>query len=192
MSDIPAIQRNCSSVTATSTFHDQYCVLSNSTLYNPPPSTSTSTSTMPVIPDSEINKYNQLVIQDGNQRNLVDAMLKNENEQYTAYNNLLETNIKFYYKYSENYNSTNKRKNVYETEKLENVQWWERICKYVYWIVVIIWGLYYVLYKRNFSTRTIITSIVLICYPLFGVYVIRELVGAFEFIISFIPTNKYY
>lgn len=182
-----AIQRNCAGVnalpTTNPTFHDQYCVISNTT---PSPTPSS------VILDSKINTYNQLVIQDGNKRNLVHAMLENENKQYTAYNNLLENNIKFYYKYSENYDSTNKRKNVYETEKLENVQWWERICKYVYWIVVIIWGLYYVLYKRNFSTRTIITSIVLICYPLFGVYVIRELVGAFEFILSFIPTNKYY
>ena len=126
-----AIQRNCAGVTATSTFHDQYCVIYNT--YNPPPP-----ATKPVIPvpDSDINTYNQLVIQDGNKRNLVDAMLKNENEQYTAYNNLLENNIKFYYKYSENYDSTNKRKNVYETEKLENVQWWERICKYVYWIIL--------------------------------------------------------
>ena len=181
-----AIQRNCAGVNATSTFHDQYCVLSNKYITTPPPTTS------PVLLDSEINTYNQLVIQDGNQRNLVDAMLKNELEQYAAYNNLLETNIKFYYKYSENYDSTNKRKNVYETEKLENVQWWERIFKYVYWVVVIIWGLYYLLYKRNFSTRTIITSIVLICYPLFGVYVIKQLVSTFEFILSFIPTNKYY
>ena len=83
------------------------------------------------------------------------------------------------------------RKVYYMEEEIQSLSWWYYLVRNLYWICVIVWVLVYVLYYRQFNTRSIIIFVLIFAYPFFMVWLFIQAHSLYTYILSFIPRDIY-
>ena len=83
------------------------------------------------------------------------------------------------------------RKVYYMEEKIQSLSWWYYLVRNLYWICTIVWMLVYVLYYRQFNTRSIIIFVLIFAYPFFMVWLFVQAHSLYKYILSFIPRDIY-
>ena len=83
------------------------------------------------------------------------------------------------------------RKIFYMEKRTQTLSWWYYLVRNLYWICTIVWVLVYVLYYRQFNTRSIIIFVLIFAYPFFMVWLFVEAHSLYNYILSFIPKDIY-
>ena len=83
------------------------------------------------------------------------------------------------------------RKIFYMEKRTQTLSWWYYLVRNLYWICTIVWILVYVLYYRQFNTRSIIIFVLIFAYPFFMVWLFVEAHSLYKYILSFIPKDIY-
>ena len=83
------------------------------------------------------------------------------------------------------------RKIFYMEKRTQTLSWWYYLVRNLYWICTIVWVLVYVLYYRQFNTRSIIIFVLIFAYPFFMVWLFVEAHSLYKYILSFIPKDIY-
>ena len=84
------------------------------------------------------------------------------------------------------------RKIFYMEKRTQTLSWWYYLVRNLYWICTIVWVLVYVLYYRQFNTRSIIIFVLIFAYPFFMVWLFVEAHSLYNYILSFIPKDIYF
>jgi hypothetical protein len=83
------------------------------------------------------------------------------------------------------------RKIFYMEKRTQTLSWWYYLVRNLYWICTFVWVLVYVLYYRQFNTRSIIIFVLIFAYPFFMVWLFVEAHSLYKYILSFIPKDIY-
>jgi hypothetical protein len=83
------------------------------------------------------------------------------------------------------------RKIFYMEKRTQSLSWWYYLVRNLYWICTIVWLLVYVLYYRQFNTRSIIIFVLIFAYPFFMVWLFVQAHSLYKYILSFIPRDIY-
>lgn len=83
------------------------------------------------------------------------------------------------------------RKIFYMEQRIQSLSWWYYLVRNLYWICTIVWVLVYVLYYRQFNTRSIIIFVLIFAYPFFMVWLFVQAHSLYKYILSFIPRDIY-
>ena len=83
------------------------------------------------------------------------------------------------------------RKIFYMEKRTQTLSWWYYLVRNLYWICTIVWMIVYVLYYRQFNTRSIIIFVLIFAYPFFMVWLFVEAHSLYKYILSFIPKDIY-
>ena len=83
------------------------------------------------------------------------------------------------------------RKIFYMEKRTQSLSWWYYLVRNLYWICTIVWLLVYVLYYRQFNTRSIIIFVLMFAYPFFMVWLFVQAHSLYKYILSFIPRDIY-
>ena len=83
------------------------------------------------------------------------------------------------------------RKIFYMEKRTQTLSWWYYLVRNLYWICMIVWVLVYVLYYRQFNTRSIIIFVLIFAYPFFMVWLFVQAHSLYNYILSFIPKDIY-
>jgi hypothetical protein len=83
------------------------------------------------------------------------------------------------------------RKVYYMEEEIQSLSWWYYLVRNLYWICMIVWLLVYVLYYRQFNTRSMIIFVLAFAYPFFMVWLFVQAHSLYKYILSFIPRDIY-
>ena len=83
------------------------------------------------------------------------------------------------------------RKVYYMEEEIQSLSWWYYLVRNLYWICMIVWLLVYVLYYRQFNTRSIIIFVLIFAYPFFMVWLFVQAHSLYKYMLSFIPRDIY-
>jgi len=83
------------------------------------------------------------------------------------------------------------RKIYYMEKRTQTLSWWYYLVRNLYWICTIVWVLVYVLYYRQFNTRSIIIFVLIFAYPFFMVWLFVQAHSLYKYILSFIPRDIY-
>ena len=83
------------------------------------------------------------------------------------------------------------RKIFYMEKRTQTLSWWYYLVRNLYWICMIVWVLVYVLYYRQFNTRSIIIFVLIFAYPFFMVWLFVQAHSLYKYILSFIPKDIY-
>ena len=76
-------------------------------------------------------------------------------------------------------------------KRTQTLSWWYYLVRNLYWICTIVWMIVYVLYYRQFNTRSIIIFVLIFAYPFFMVWLFVEAHSLYNYILSFIPKDIY-
>jgi hypothetical protein len=83
------------------------------------------------------------------------------------------------------------RKIFYMEKRTQTLSWWYYLVRNLYWICTIVWVLVYVLYYRQFNTRSIIIFVLIFAYPFFMVWLFVQAHSLYKYILTFIPRDIY-
>ena len=83
------------------------------------------------------------------------------------------------------------RKIFYMEKRIQSLSWWYYLVRNLYWICMMVWLLVYVLYYRQFNTRSIIIFVLIFAYPFFMVWLFVQAHSLYKYILSFIPRDIY-
>jgi len=83
------------------------------------------------------------------------------------------------------------RKVYYMEEEIQSLSWWYYLVRNLYWVCMIVWLLVYVLYYRQFNTRSIIIFVLIFAYPFFMVWLFVQAHSLYKYMLSFIPRDIY-
>jgi hypothetical protein len=83
------------------------------------------------------------------------------------------------------------RKVYYMEDEIQSLSWWYYLVRNLYWVCMIVWLLVYVLYYRQFNTRSIIIFVLIFAYPFFMVWLFVQAHSLYKYILSFIPKDIY-
>ena len=83
------------------------------------------------------------------------------------------------------------RKIFYMEKRTQTLSWWYYLVRNLYWICTIVWVLVYVLYYRQFNTRSIIIFVLIFAYPFFMVWLFVQAHSLYKYMLSFIPRDIY-
>ena len=83
------------------------------------------------------------------------------------------------------------RKIFYMEKRTQSLSWWYYLVRNLYWVCMVVWVLVYVLYYRQFNTRSIIIFVLIFAYPFFMVWVFVQAHSLYNYILSFIPKDIY-
>ena len=83
------------------------------------------------------------------------------------------------------------RKIFYMEKRTQSLSWWYYLVRNLYWVCMVVWVLVYVLYYRQFNTRSIIIFVLIFAYPFFMVWLFVEAHSLYNYILSFIPKDIY-
>lgn len=122
-------------------------------------------------------KHQQVQIE--NSRNYNDMLVSTEARVKTETANALKDS------------AVSNRKVYYMEEEIQSLSWWYYLVRNLYWICVIVWVLVYVLYYRQFNTRSIIIFVIAFAYPFFMVWLFIQAHSLYTYILSFIPRDIY-
>ena len=83
------------------------------------------------------------------------------------------------------------RKIFYMEKRTQSLSWWYYLVRNLYWVCMVVWVLVYVLYYRQFNTRSIIIFVLIFAYPFFMVWLFVQAHSLYKYILSFIPKDIY-
>ena len=92
---------------------------------------------------------------------------------------------------AEQNSAVSNRKIFYMEKRTQSLSWWYYLVRNLYWICTIVWVLVYVLYYRQFNTRSIIIFVLIFAYPFFMVWLFVQAHSLYKYILSFIPRDIY-
>jgi hypothetical protein len=92
---------------------------------------------------------------------------------------------------AEQNSAVSNRKIFYMEKRTQTLSWWYYLVRNLYWICTIVWFLVYVLYYRQFNTRSIIIFVLIFAYPFFMVWLFVQAHSLYKYILSFIPRDIY-
>lgn len=92
---------------------------------------------------------------------------------------------------AEQNSAVSNRKIFYMEKRTQTLSWWYYLVRNLYWICTIVWLLVYVLYYRQFNTRSIIIFVLIFAYPFFMVWLFVQAHSLYKYILSFIPRDIY-
>jgi hypothetical protein len=112
----------------------------------------------------------------------------------TNYNDMLvstEKSVQNELENAEQGAAVSNRKVYYMEEEIQSLSWWYYLVRNLYWICMIVWLLVYVLYYRQFNTRSIIIFVLIFAYPFFMVWLFVQAHSLYKYMLSFIPRDIY-
>ena len=112
----------------------------------------------------------------------------------TNYNDMLvstEDRVQTELETAEQGAAVSNRKVYYMEEEIQSLSWWYYLVRNLYWICMIVWLLVYVLYYRQFNTRSIIIFVLIFAYPFFMVWLFVQAHSLYKYMLSFIPRDIY-
>ena len=83
------------------------------------------------------------------------------------------------------------RKIFYMEKRTQTLSWWYYLVRNLYWICTIVWVLVYVLYYRQFNTRSVIIFALIFAYPFFMVWLFVQAHSLYKYMLSLIPRDIY-
>ena len=112
----------------------------------------------------------------------------------TNYNDMLvstEKSVQNELETAEQGAAVSNRKVYYMEEEIQSLSWWYYLVRNLYWVCMIVWLLVYVLYYRQFNTRSIIIFVLIFAYPFFMVWLFVQAHSLYKYMLSFIPRDIY-
>jgi hypothetical protein len=147
--------------------------------------------------DNEIKKLNDEHDRIMEEVSLGNAKIENQQVQIansTNYNDMLvstQSRVLTETETAENNATVSNRKVYYMEGEIQSLSWWYYLVRNLYWICVFVWVLVYVLYYRQFNTRSIIIFVLIFAYPFFMVWLFVQAHSLYKYILSFIPRDIY-
>jgi hypothetical protein len=147
--------------------------------------------------DNEIKKLNDEHDRIMEEVSLGNAKIENQQVQIansTNYNDMLvstQSRVLTETETAENNATVSNRKVYYMEGEIQSLSWWYYLVRNLYWICVFVWVLVYVLYYRQFNTRSIIIFVLIFAYPFFMVWLFVHVYSLYKYILSFIPRDIY-
>jgi len=147
--------------------------------------------------DQEIQKLNDEHDMIMKEVSLGNAKIGNQQVQIansTIYNDMLvstEDRVQNEMLNADQNSAVSNRKVYYMEEEIQSLSWWYYLVRNLYWICMIVWLLVYVLYYRQFNTRSMIIFVLIFAYPFFMVWLFVQAHSLYNYILSFIPKDIY-
>jgi hypothetical protein len=83
------------------------------------------------------------------------------------------------------------RKIFYMEMQIQSFSWWFYLCRNLYWICAVIWIIIGVIYYRQFTTRSLVTFVLIVAYPFFMVWLFVAAYSSVKYIASMFPRDVY-
>jgi beta-mannanase len=83
------------------------------------------------------------------------------------------------------------RKIFYMEMQIQSFSWWFYLCRNLYWICALIWIIIGVIYYRQFTTRSLVTFVLIVAYPFFMVWLFVAAYSSVKYIASMFPRDVY-
>ena len=147
--------------------------------------------------DIEIKKLNDEHDRIMEEVSLGNAKIENQEVQIansSNYNDMLvstQSRVLTETETAENNATVSNRKVYYMEGQIQSLSWWYYMVRNLYWVCVFVWVLVYVLYYRQFNTRSIIIFVLIFAYPFFMVWLFVHAYSLYKYILSFIPRDIY-
>jgi len=147
--------------------------------------------------DNEIKKLNDEHDRIMEEVSLGNAKIENQQvqiENSRNYNDMLvstQQRVQTETDTTEKNTAVSNRKVYYMEKQIQSLSWWYYLVRNLYWVCVFVWVLVYVLYYRQFNTRSIIIFVIAFAYPFFMVWLFVQAHSLYKYILSFIPRDIY-
>ena len=83
------------------------------------------------------------------------------------------------------------RKIFYMEKQIQSFSWWFYLFRNLYWICAVIWIIIGVIYYRQFTTRSLVTFVLIVAYPFFMVWLFVAAYSLVKYIVSMFPRDVY-
>ena len=83
------------------------------------------------------------------------------------------------------------RKIFYMEKQIQSFSWWFYLFRNLYWICAVIWIKIGVIYYRPFTTRSLVTFVLIVAYPFFMVWLFVAAYSLVKYIVSMFPRDVY-
>ena len=83
------------------------------------------------------------------------------------------------------------RKIFYMEKQIQSFSWWFYLFRNLYWICAVIWIIIGVIYYRQFTTRSLVTFVLIVAYPFFMVWLFVAAYSLVKDIVSMFPRDVY-
>jgi hypothetical protein len=147
--------------------------------------------------DQEIQKLKDEHKMIMNEINLGIMKMKSQSDELynsTNYKNMLsstQTRIENETEDKERSTAVSNRKIFYMEKQIESFSWWYYLFRNLYWICAIVWVFVGVIYYRQFTTRSVVTFVLIVAYPFFMVWLFVATYSFIKYIASLFPRDVY-
>jgi hypothetical protein len=83
------------------------------------------------------------------------------------------------------------RKIFYMEKQIQSFSWWFYLFRNLYWICAVIWIIIGVIYYRQFTTRSLVTFVLIVAYPFFMVWLFVAAYSLVKYVVSMFPRDVY-
>jgi hypothetical protein len=112
----------------------------------------------------------------------------------TNYKNMLsstQTRIEDETEDKERSTAVSNRKIFYMEKQIDTFSWWYYLFRNLYWICAIVWVFIGVIYYRQFTTRSLVTFVIIVAYPFFMVWLFVAAYSFVKYVASLFPRDVY-
>jgi hypothetical protein len=147
--------------------------------------------------DQEIQKLKDEHKMIMNEINLGIMKMKSQSDELynsTNYKNMLsstQTRIENETEDKERSTAVSNRKIFYMEKQIESFSWWYYLFRNLYWICAIVWLFVGVIYYRQFTTRSVVTFVLIVAYPFFMVWLFVAAYSLIKYVVSLFPRDVY-